>query len=148
MDDYRSPTAWGLRDAAVGSPVVVSVSGVQSLQYVALIGKTKVSLQDGSTWTKSGRRWGSGSAHGCWGRRDSADLVIDLERVKENIHEARQERALESLRWRARKRFSDEVASLDGKALAAVIAVLDGAKESHAAARDGCGVSASERANT
>lgn len=121
-------TSWDLRDAVVGSPVVVrdgNYSSVRRIDHVKVAGKGKVVLADGSEWARSGRPWGSGREF--YSRRHAA-LILDLDAVKREVHAERQALALEDMRADIRHRVDHEIKRLDGAACASIVAILDAAK--------------------
>lgn len=131
----KSNTDWSLRDAVVGSPVLIRNGRYDAsrIQTVTTAGKSKIVLDDGSDWTRAGKKWGSGQD--TWGFDPSARLILDLDAVKMELAEERERQQAERDRNDLRRRFGDEIRWLDPVRVAAIIAILDAAKTAREASR-------------
>lgn len=120
-------STWDFSTAVVGSDVVVSNGrySPRSLRKVTKVNKTKVTLDDGSEWTKSGRRWGEG--RDAW-QRQHAWLILDFTAVSRDVAAERVRYKLEADRGALRERLWQEAKTLSAEHVAAINAILDDAK--------------------
>lgn len=128
----RKATDWGLQNAEVGSPVRVCEGAWEApaIRLVTKATKTRVTLSDGSEWTRRGFRWGSSGSR----RRRSADLILHLPTVENEIADILATRSLDATRRKLAKRCGREVHRLSAEECTAVTAILDAAKASEPAA--------------
>lgn len=99
-------SSWDLRKAEVGSLACIAESdGWRASRYrllrVTAAGKSKVTLEDGSAWTRRGRAWGDSDCD-IWHRGATASLVLDEKRAREIVAEIDAERELDELQSKAR----------------------------------------------
>lgn len=120
-------TTWDFSTAVEGSDVVVSNGhySPRSMHKVVKVNKTKVTLDNGSEWTKSGRKWGVG--RDAWSRRQ-AWLVTDLTSVSRKVAAERARFQLAEDQSALCERLRREAKHLSASRVAAINAILDESK--------------------
>lgn len=122
-------TCWHLDDAVVGSHVLVPggrYGGVSKILCVTAANARKLTLSDGTEWTRRGRQWGTTTDR--WMSSPHARLILDLAAVQADVAEERREADLAEARRQIGNRFDHQSRHLTLEEIAAVNAILDANK--------------------
>lgn len=119
-------TDWRLDNAVIGSPILVRRASyeVPTIKTVAKVSSTRVTLDDGTVWSRLGNRVGHGNSYGS----PSARLILNMETVKRDIEQEAAQRKLDHSRTNLRRRVNAEARQLDQLNIDAIIVILDLAK--------------------